>query len=56
MPLVDDDDDMKISDLQGDLDSDCLVIDMNGDGNYGGELDLNIDYIDPDKDQKLISS
>ncbi|MCB9310169.1 MAG: hypothetical protein H6567_08940 [Lewinellaceae bacterium] len=49
---IDDDDDMKISDLQGDLDSDCLVIDMNGDGNYGGELDLNIDYIDPDKDQK----
>ena len=40
---IDDDDDMKADDLSGDLDSDCLLMDLNGDGYYGGGEDLIID-------------
>jgi hypothetical protein len=32
---IDDDDDMKEGDLQGDTDSDCLMVDRNRDGKYG---------------------
>ncbi len=45
---IDDDDDMQQGDLEGDTDSDCLMIDMNGDGKYGGALDLIIDWNDED--------
>ncbi len=43
---IDDDDDMKKGDLEGDTDSDCLMIDRDGDGKYGGEYDLMIDWDD----------
>jgi hypothetical protein len=45
---IDDDDDMKEGDMEGDTDSDCLMIDRNGDGKYGGEYDLMIDWDDED--------
>jgi hypothetical protein len=48
---IDDDDDMKSSDLEGDMDSDCLMIDRNKDGEYGSEYDLIIDWNDEDGDQ-----
>ena len=32
---IDDDDDMQEGDLEGDMDSDCLMIDRNKDGHYG---------------------
>ena len=32
---IDDDDDMQYGDLEGDTDSDCLLIDRNRDGKYG---------------------
>ncbi len=47
---IDDDDDMKHGDLEGDMDSDCLMIDRDADGNYGGEHDLTIDWGDEDGD------
>ena len=47
---IDDDDDMKTTDLQGDMDNDCLMIDRNRDGSYGGELDLMIDWCDENGD------
>ncbi|MEZ4908043.1 MAG: hypothetical protein R2771_10505 [Saprospiraceae bacterium] len=37
---IDDDDDMKYGDIEGDMDNDCLMIDINGDGKYGSSLDL----------------
>ena len=49
---IDDDDDMRQNDMQGDLDADCLLIDINRDGHYGAEYDLIIDYIDEDEDGK----
>lgn len=47
---IDDDDDMKASDLEGDTDSDCVMIDLNGDGAYGGEKDLIVDWADENLD------
>jgi len=49
---IDDDDDMKVGDLQGDSDNDCLMIDRNKDGNYGDEFDLMIDWVDTNNDGK----
>jgi len=49
---VDDDDDMQEGDLEGDLDSDCLMIDRDKDGNYGSGHDLVIDWNDENKDGK----
>lgn len=49
---IDDDDDMMPFDIEGDLDNDCLLIDINNDGKYGSEMDLIVDYIDSDNDQK----
>jgi len=48
---IDDDDDMQIGDLEGDTDSDCLLIDRNKDGKYGGLGDLIIDWGDNNLDQ-----
>jgi hypothetical protein len=48
---IDDDDDMKEGDLEGDLDSDCLLTDINGDGIFGGPHDLIIDWNDENGDQ-----
>ena len=47
---IDDDDDMKKGDLEGDTDSDCLMIDRDGDGSYGGKYDLMIDWDDDNGD------
>lgn len=49
---IDDDDDMQYGDLEGDTDSDCLLIDRNKDGKYGGLGDLTIDWGDNNGDQK----
>lgn len=48
---IDDDDDMKFTDIEGDMDSDCLMIDRNKDGEYGSEYDLIIDWNDENGDQ-----
>lgn len=47
---IDDDDDMQYGDLEGDMDSDCLMIDRDKDGIYGGPHDLILDWDDEDGD------
>jgi hypothetical protein len=47
---IDDDDDMKWTDLEGDLDSDCLIIDRNRDGIFAGPGDLSVDFVDTNGD------
>ena len=47
---IDDDDDMQKGDREGDLDNDCIMLDLNADGKYGSEKDLIIDWIDDDGD------
>ncbi len=47
---IDDDDDMKRGDLEGDMDNDCVMVDLNHDGKYGSEKDLNVDWNDEDGD------
>jgi len=47
---IDDDDDMTWTDLTGDTDSDCLMVDRNRDGVYGGPGDIIIDWVDNDGD------
>ena len=47
---IDDDDDMKEGDLEGDLDSDCMLVDRNKDGKYGNEMDFIVDFGDEDGD------
>ncbi len=49
---IDDDDDMQEGDMEGDMDSDCLMIDRNLDGEYGSGHDLIIDWNDEDLDGK----
>ena len=49
---IDDDDDMKNSDLEGDTDNDCLLIDVNKDGKYCDQGDIAVDWIDTDMDGK----
>lgn len=49
---IDDDDDMKFTDLEGDTDSDCLLIDKNKDGKYAAMGDMIIDWVDNNNDQK----
>lgn len=49
---IDDDDDLQVGDLEGDSDSDCLLIDRNKDGKYGDLGDLIIDWGDNNGDQK----
>lgn len=49
---IDDDDDMQEGHWSGDLDSDCLMIDRNRDGEYGGPHDLIVDWNDEDGDGK----
>jgi hypothetical protein len=49
---IDDDGDMKKGDLEGDTDSDCLLIDRNKDGQFGAWGDLIIDWVDTDGDGK----
>lgn len=47
---IDDDDDMKEDDIEGDMDSDCLMVDRNKDGLYGSAFDLILDWDDEDGD------
>ena len=47
---IDDDDDMQYGDLEVDTDNDCLMIDRNKDGVYGGYGDLIIDWVGEDED------
>ena len=47
---IDDDDDMETGDREGDLDNDCVMIDLNKDGIYGGEKDLIVDWSDENGD------
>lgn len=47
---IDDDDDMKMGDLEGDTDNDCLLIDRNRDGKFAGPYDFSIDWGDEDGD------
>ena len=49
---IDDDRDMKWTDIESDMDNDCLLIDRNKDGIYGGDGDLVIDWVDSDNDGK----
>lgn len=49
---IDDDGDMTWDDLEGDTKNDCLLIDRNRDGIYGGQGDLIIDWVDMDNDGK----
>jgi len=47
---IDDDDDMLEGDLEGDLDSDCMLVDRNKDGKYGHAMDFIVDFGDEDGD------
>lgn len=47
---IDDDQDMKEGDTEGDTDNDCLLIDRNKDGIFGGPGDLCVDWVDTDND------
>ncbi|MCG6186184.1 hypothetical protein [Maribellus maritimus] len=47
---IDDDDDMQPSDWEGDLDSDCLIIDRNNDGIFAGPGDISLDWVDNNSD------
>ncbi len=49
---IDDDDDMKQGDREGDTDNDCLLIDKNRDSIFAGPFDFSIDWIDEDHDGK----
>ena len=49
---LDDDGNMKEGDIEGDIINDCLLIDRNKDGIYGGQGDLIIDWVDTDDDGK----
>lgn len=49
---LDDDGNMKPGDLEGDMVNDCLLIDRNRDGIYGGQGDLIVDWVDLDDDGK----
>ena len=47
---IDDDNDMKIGDIEGDTDNDCLLIDLNKDVIFAGPEDLCIDWVDVNED------
>lgn len=49
---IDDDDDMKWTDTEGDTDNDCLMIDRDKDGKFGSYNDLVIDWNDTNNDGK----
>ena len=49
---IDDDDDMKKGDFEGDMDNDCVMLDLNQDGSFSGPKDLMVDWSDEDQDGK----
>jgi hypothetical protein len=50
--FIDDDDDMKWADQQGDTDNDCILLDRNRDGIFAGPWDFSVDWCDNNKDGK----
>ena len=42
---IDDNDNMQSGDVQGDMEGDCLLVDRNRDGQYGGIGDLVMDWV-----------
>ncbi|MRX47915.1 hypothetical protein [Pedobacter puniceum] len=49
---IDDNDNMKVGDKEGDTVDDCLLIDKNIDGIFAGPLDFSIDWTDENNDGK----
>lgn len=47
---IDDNCNMRVGDIEGDMVDDCLMIDRNRDGHYGSYEDLIIDWADTDND------
>lgn len=47
---IDDDDDMKWSDFEGDTDNDCVLVDRNRDGIFAGPYDFSVDWADENND------
>jgi hypothetical protein len=47
---IDDDDDMRWTDIEGDMDNDCLLLDKNKDGRFAGPWDISVDWNDEDSD------
>ncbi len=47
---IDENDDMLPTDLRGDIVADCLQIDKNNDGIYDGFEDMNVKWVDNDRD------
>ncbi|WP_372776002.1 hypothetical protein [Mangrovibacterium sp.] len=47
---IDDDDDLTDDAIEGDTDSDCLLIDVNRDGKYCDQGDVAVDWVDTDND------
>lgn len=47
---IDDNDNMQYGDTEGDMIDDCLLIDLNRDGVFGGPMDLCIDWVDENND------
>jgi len=47
---IDDDDDMRSGDLEGDTDNDCICADLNRDRLFAGQKDLCVDWTDTDND------
>lgn len=44
---IDDNDNMKHGDMEGDVQGDCLLVDRNKDGKYGSVGDLVVDWVEP---------
>lgn len=47
---IDDNDNMQYGDTEGDMIDDCLLVDRNRDGRFGGPNDLCMDWVDTNKD------
>lgn len=47
---IDDNDNMQYGDAEGDMTDDCILIDRDRDGRFGGPNDLCIDWVDTNKD------
>jgi hypothetical protein len=47
---IDENDDMRPTDVRGDMAGDCLQVDRDGDGYYDGPEDLNVKWCDDDGD------
>ncbi|MGI8905665.1 MAG: hypothetical protein ACR2IE_04145 [Candidatus Sumerlaeaceae bacterium] len=50
--FLDENDDATEHDIKGDIAADCMQVDRDGDGYYDGPDDMNIKWVDNDKDGK----